>query len=438
MSQQVVVGPSRRPSPITGIRLQNLRAFEDTGLIELGQFNFIFGKNSSGKTTFLRSVLLLRQLLETNSLTGEVPFSGAFVDFGSYQEAVHNGSRSKDIVLTFDCDMRRRTMSLRKDRNLPFALHARVTITLHWNATRGHSQVSSIQFQDVESNNGLLKLTRRGPDRVKVEAANLPPFDLDGMGELGFRTLQPFISNIDLDAIDPELDVWMFRFFESLRLATSRVFHVGPLRDMPERAYRTDQLAAAAGATQSTLGVMTAEPSSIDAATKALNRLGIASRVDVARPAPGYAGIIVEDIRTRRRDNLADVGFGISQVLPIIIRLATATPSSLVLIEQPELHLHPETQAALVDVLVDLADERSLSLLIESHSENMLLRLRRHVASGRLDSTGVRILVADEGRVKLAPIDRRGQVDMSVFPEDFFEEEWLEAVELARAARTRK
>lgn len=439
MTEHTAKGPHRRATraPVSGLRLMNLRAFEDTGHLNFGRVNFLFGKNSSGKTTVLRSVLLLKQLVQTASVTGEVPFAGPYVDFGSYQEAVHNGAKSKDIMLTFDCDMPRRLQS-RTSTDLPTPQATRVEITLHWNATRGHSQIGEISFRDLATDDHLLRLTRRGPDRVRIEAVTLPAFEALGVGELSFQTLQPYLSDTDFDEIHPELDIWMFRLYESLRLATSRILNVGPLRDMPERAYRTDQLVVPAGATQSMLGVMTAEPQSIAIATKALTKLGVASRVEVVRPAPGYAGITVQDIRTGRRDNLADVGFGVSQVLPIIVHLATAPRNSLVLIEQPELHLHPETQGALVDVLLDLAEERNLVLLVESHSENMLLRLRRYVAAGRVGPDEARIYVANNGEVKLATLDSRGSVDMSVFPEDFFEEEWLEAVELAKAARTQQ
>jgi predicted ATPase len=165
-----------------------------------------------------------------------------------------------------------------------------------------------------------------------------------------------------------------------------------------------------------------------------MRELGIAEEIEITRPAPGYAGIIVQDRDTGRRHNLADVGFGISQVLPIFARLATAAPDSLVLVEQPELHLHPETQGALVDAMMDLARRRKLALLVESHSENILLRLRRRVAERVIDPDDVRLYVTDRGAVKQAAVQPNGNVDMSAFPKDFFEEEWVEAVELARVA----
>jgi len=90
------------PGPLYGMRLTNLRRFEDTGRIGLSSFNFVFGKNSSGKTTILRAPLLLRQLMVAQSVTGEVPLSGPYVDFGSYGDAVHDGAKSRDIGLTYD------------------------------------------------------------------------------------------------------------------------------------------------------------------------------------------------------------------------------------------------------------------------------------------------------------------------------------------------
>ena len=427
-----------RRSPVLGLRLCNVRAFEDTGELTLARVNFIFGKNSSGKTTILRSPLLLKQLTEATSLTGEVPLGGPFVDFGSYSELVFNGLRSRDIELIYDCDLGTRNPASRRRSLVGNSTSLRVGIRLHWNATRGHSQINHIDIRD-QRDRQIIKFLRRSPEIIRIEC---PPaslaFDARGYGELSLRTLQ--LLDLTTDPGDnPLTDIELsgFVIFDSIRRATLQIQHIGPLRDMPERAYRQDQLVAPGAVTPHTLALMSTNQSVLGAARQALQDLRIARDITVTRPAPGYAGITVTDINSGRKDNLADVGFGISQVLPIIVQLASAPPNSLVLIEQPELHLHPETQGALLDVMLRLADQRRLTLLVESHSENMLLRLRRQVASGNLQPDEVRVYVTNQGQVHRAAVQENGNIDMKVFPADFFEEEWLEAVELAKLAGRR-
>ena len=80
--------------------------------------------------------------------------------------------------------------------------------------------------------------------------------------------------------------------------------------------------------------------------------------------------------------SLNDVGFGVSQVLPVITMLLSAPEGSIVLLEQPELHLHPNAQAALADLLLDVAEKRNLQLIVESHSEHIVRRLQRRTRRG--------------------------------------------------------
>ena len=81
--------------------------------------------------------------------------------------------------------------------------------------------------------------------------------------------------------------------------------------------------------------------------------------------------------------NIADVGFGVSQVLPVLVALIVAEPGQLVYLEQPELHLHPRAQVALAQVLADAA-KRGIRVVAETHSSLLLLGVQTLVAEGDL------------------------------------------------------
>jgi hypothetical protein len=283
----------------------------------------------------------------------------------------------------------------------------------------------------------LTLLTRLSPDKVRLE---VPVFNfsqvLTGVAELSFQSIALFNFRKSLDEVARrrQIDLFAYFLYDMIRETVSRIVHVGPLRDMPERAYRTDQLASAGRPSSRMLSLLMGGRQTARVVAEAVRDLGIAQSVEVANPAPGYAGIHVVDPATGRRDNLADVGFGVSQVLPIIAEIVTAPRNSLVLIEQPELHLHPETQGELASVMIRLAQRTSTSLLIESHSENILLRIRRAVATGDIDPRDVSIFVTDQGQVRQATVRRDGSVDMDAFPPDFFDEDWIDMMEITRAA----
>jgi len=362
-----------------------------------------------------------------------VPFSGPYVDFGSYPEAVYNSERSRDIILSFEMNVEESLSRMPRaiTRQVSFGPTTTIEIKLHWNAKSGQAQFNSIKMYNGESDELLFQFRRLGPESIRMESPLLGFHrTVSDASELNLTTIRSLPLEIGPDPGSEARLIELFTFALTLSLndSTRRIQHIGPLRDMPERAYRLDQLSTSGGSTEHLVGMLVSHPDVVSRVSRALRRLNIARQIDVVSPAPGFAGVVLSSPDSPRRDNLADVGFGASQVLPIIVRLALARQRSMLLIEQPELHLHPEVQADLVDVMIDLARQRKCSLLVESHSENMLLRIRRKIASRQLSPSDVKIFVTDSGKVREAPIDEKGRIEMSAFPLGFFEEEWFEAM----------
>jgi predicted ATPase len=81
--------------------------------------------------------------------------------------------------------------------------------------------------------------------------------------------------------------------------------------------------------------------------------------------------------------NIADVGFGVSQTLPVLVALLAANRDQIVFVEQPELHLHPRAQVALADIIIQSA-EQGVRLVIETHSSLLILALQAAIAAGRI------------------------------------------------------
>ena len=130
--------------------------------------------------------------------------------------------------------------------------------------------------------------------------------------------------------------------------------------------------------------------------------------------------------------DITDVGFGISQVLPILVQGFMSNNRSLTLIEQPEIHLHPKMQADLADLFIDIvklaADKKGKikkSLLIETHSEYLLKRLRRRISEGKLSSKDIAIYFIeprdkdnkDSALIKNIEISKDGSFE---WPKDFY------------------
>ncbi len=86
---------------------------------------------------------------------------------------------------------------------------------------------------------------------------------------------------------------------------------------------------------------------------------------------------------------LTDVGFGVSQILPILVLCYYVEKGSTILLEQPEIHLHPSVQMGLADVFIDVIKNRKVQIILESHSEHLLNRLQRRIADQTLQNDDV-------------------------------------------------
>jgi len=145
--------------------------------------------------------------------------------------------------------------------------------------------------------------------------------------------------------------------------------------------------------------------------------------------------LIGDERKGMKHINLASMGFGISQLVPVVVHVVLLPESGCLLVEQPEIHLHPSAQADLADLFIENI-KHNRQFIIETHSEHFLLRLRRRVAEGRIKPGKVKILFVEKVRgltkVKQASLQSNGH--FVEWPSGFFEEGYKEALAIAQAA----
>jgi hypothetical protein len=145
--------------------------------------------------------------------------------------------------------------------------------------------------------------------------------------------------------------------------------------------------------------------------------------------SPGSASVLIPD-----------VGFGVSQVLPVLVLCYYVPEGATILLEQPEIHLHPSVQMGLADVFIDVVKNRKVQIILESHSEHLLRRLQRRIADETIDSTLAELYFCDIGdngsSATRLEVDLFGQI--TNWPEDFFGNEFEEMAASTEAATKRK
>lgn len=135
--------------------------------------------------------------------------------------------------------------------------------------------------------------------------------------------------------------------------------------------------------------------------------------------------------------DLTDVGFGISQVLPVIVQGFLGANGTTTVIEQPEIHLHPKMQAELADLSIDITKTNQSRLIIETHSEYLLKRLRRRIAEGHMAAADVAIYLVNgsaASRRTKSTLEELEIGDQGSFkwPADFTETEFEDTIAFAK------
>ncbi|KEO82827.1 AAA family ATPase [Tumebacillus flagellatus] len=372
------------------IRLIRYKGFEDSGWVQLNKITLLFGLNSSGKSSLLNALLMLKQSLQNPAR--KVPFTFSDkkgVDVGNYSDVSYNHVINPDlpVEIHMKLDLGRDFES--DDKSVQFGGGDFVfKVRIGYNPKNETNILAGITFEDNQGRNILSVDTR---DNV-VDGSNFTSdvIDVDGLTP---RTLMFKWENFLPVVIRTPIDLFMFAELaycvqEKVTEALEKVAHVGPLRSEAERVYQftgeSPKEVGRHGEDAFTILFLDRHEYQNPLTEKVNHWLREYNYEFHWETFGSFFQLILRDTRSGLQVNLKDVGFGISQILPIMIQGYLNNPEQIVLIEQPEIHLHAGAQAKLGDLFIDMVNQTGKTFLIETHSEHLLLRLRRRVAETTL------------------------------------------------------
>ncbi|WP_158604620.1 AAA family ATPase [Aquitalea palustris] len=483
---------------LNSLRVRNFRGFLDTGIVSLKPINLMIGKNSIGKSSFLRIWPLFSQGSLVNK-TSPILWNGNLVDFGSFGDVISRYSDNK--IISFEFEMLHGGFAQNYKRSVASKAFVRmfgpsrvkVSIDVGTNETRTiyKNLILDVYGYRVEyhfSDDGVLNKVSCGPDNlpypkyytiVPVQSFLMPLYDflietkvdnrlipaysplymnlfwflrnrlhgrlsdervheiaakLRVMGSedaiiklasnlpYAYATWKKFISEVLEDKILAssfaravvmaaselllaDMDSDIKKYFEAVN-------YIRPIRATAERYYRKQELSVEnIDATGSNVAffIKSLDRGSLNRLNDWLNdTLGIKV---ATHDAEGHVSIKIEDTSTGRIDNIADIGFGFSQALPLAVqawlafdngRSSTSSKGAVEKIlvwEQPELHLHPAMQrklARLIATVVEKARNESIKFVIETHSQSMVNEIGDLIERQTLSHEDVQILLFEQ------------------------------------------
>jgi predicted ATPase len=402
------------PEAITGIAVEGFKSIRKRTEIAFRPLTILAGANSSGKSSILQPALLMKQTLEAPYDPGALLLDGPHVRCTDVEQIFSRfGGRSADQF----------SMSIHM-------LGKESVTVLFQKQPKGGLDIPTMTETNAR---GSTRVVRRG-ERMTRNGRELAFEAVRTRCFLGIRgTRQP--QEMGTDAERVELIVLRFLTAQTVARALHAILHVPALRGNPERTYKTTAVGEEFAGTFEPYVASIIHHWQItkDVRLKqlgaSLEKLGLTWKIEASRLDDTRVELRVGRLKQKTtggaRDlvSIADVGFGVSQCLPVLVALLTARPGQLVYIEEPEIHLHPRAQMALAQVLADAAN-RGVRVVIETHSSLLLLGVQALVAEGALPPELVALhwfsLTKDGAtEVRSADLDEAGA--FGEWPEDFAE-----------------
>lgn len=416
------------------LRIQNFKCWEDTGIIDMDPITLFFGANSSGKSSIGQFLMMLKQTVEAHDqeavfYLGE---ENSVVQLSSYKEMVFQGNLESNIIFEYQWSPNRDSPLTLRNNSEPHESFSgnRLAFRAEVDVPNSKSPIPSIHEFKYELINkdgkselsfGMKRKKRTYSGQEERYYVVESPFDLklrEGSNPYYFHNDIPFTNLVNfysfprnVTGIYKNTENFSTKFHYEHEELFRSLFYLGPLRTKTKRWYpyhtapksvgyegqHTVGAILAAQARNYKIALGTRRPYSFEEfIVLKLKNMGLIEEFEV-KQINQQVQMYETKVKTKGSKtwvNLSDIGFGLSQVLPVLVQCFYAPEGSIILIDQPEVHLHPYAQSALADVMIDVIEskldsgnglkERNIQLIIETHSEHFLRRLLRRIAEGKL------------------------------------------------------
>lgn len=432
------------------LSVENFKCFRERKDFEFGKINLLLGPNSSGKSSVMYAVL---GAVQNDRFPFEFDFNGRFVNLGDFAATVnrHDATRDFVIAIAFGGSLPMQ-MGIRLKGNhekLPNVVQASILTAFsqtNLDPDLGHfvtkfKLLGNASSVSTEWNYHL----RRFAKRVE-EIRQRSKHPLESVA-IQLHRVRDYASGYtdpnDTDELS-QLKYVTADFLESIgKIAFSSIGYVGQSRNLVGRTFDSSANNQGRigrngeGFFEQIVAWEREEPKKFEELIRQLRQMELLHEIKPRKVlGNGLYELMVRLDERGVENNLTDVGFGVSQFLPIMVADLQLPDDGTLFVAEPEIHLHPSIQANYADHLTRQVMESKRQYVVETHSEYLLNRLRLNITKGMLQPDDLRIyfLEPDGEGTAVHPITFTKDGQIQGAPETFFKTYYTDVMDIAMYA----
>jgi predicted ATPase len=442
--------------------LKNFKAWKNIEGMKLSPITGLFGSNSSGKSSILQFFLMLKQTVESDDRRLILDFGdeNSKANLGNFKDMIFNHNDKNELSfkfswklpsnspanafvsktdlptnsITFDC-------KIAYDKNKVIVKEIKYIIgSKFYYSMKLDSNIDRYELESSES-------IRRNKGRAWPLPAPVKFYGFPDETNAYYQNVE-FLSDLQLE----------------LTNLLKKIHYLGPLREYPKRSYiskgtipsnmgskgeyvidailasreRDKYISPGKGTSGKSRNKQTLE----QRVAYWLKELGLihSFKIEAIKEGSSYYEVKVKKTPNSSEVLITDVGFGVSQILPVLVMCYYAEEGSILMLEQPEIHLHPSVQTRLADVFIDVMQNRNIQIILESHSEHLLNRLQRRLAESVVGQNDISLFFCqnDKNSAVLNPLEMDTFGNIKNWPKDFFGDQFSEIAARQKAQLERQ
>jgi len=463
---------------IFSFRWQNFRCFDDTKWVDIKPLTIFIGANNTGKSSLFYPLLILKQTIESKDMKLALKTKGRYVNVGNFTDLIFNHEVDKELKLKIRYHYHKKS-DTKKGTKISDSPPGAIYLIFRQNQESGKTILSEYEVRDVFDNflvrrklglrdnynlNFFRKISKEDKNRFlyKIIIKDKPiHFIFEGrtiFNQLAKKYVDTHYgkkstkkekkkkpsreSKVTIKFTPDDLSYLIpaFDFASSqIKSLLYNIKYIGPIRKELSRYYEIkSEIPYSVGPKgEFTADILyhTREGKSLEDINRWLNFFGVDGNL-VCKPSGSEHFSILLKNQFGTEINMLDMGFGLSQILPLITQGILMKDEETLIAEQPEIHLNPRLQLNLADFFVDLVTKSKKRVIIETHSEYLLLRLRTLIASKKIKPSDIFLYFIEfdnsKSSISKIPIEGNGHIKGKNWPNGFFNDNLRESYELAQ------